>query len=103
MRPLGVGEELLGPRRALLEELELARDRLSTALALLPQRDAADHDDEEPDDDEHEPDQERGQDHAESLETASPGSVLVPFGIHLCLDRIPKWRIRVFDDVQWGT
>ena len=67
-RALGVGEELLRAGRALVEERELARDRAAGALALTPERDAADDDDERADDREHESDQEGGEDHEASLE-----------------------------------
>ena len=48
-RAIGLGEQLLGARRALLEQRELARDRAARPLSLPPQRDAADGGDDDAD------------------------------------------------------
>ena len=89
-----------------LEERELARYRLPGSLALLPQCETADDDDEEADDDEHEADEECGQDHVRSLETALgsscsllPAALTARFRIQEWSMWIPNSHILVFDAV----
>jgi hypothetical protein len=68
-RPVRLGEKSLCPRRALVEEGELGRERATRTLELSPESDPANDDERDGGDDEREPAEEGEEDH--------PGAILV--------------------------